>query len=106
MTLKHLAGVCIGIFLSAPAFAEAPRTIIVMDGSGSMWGQIDGRTKLEIARETITEVLGTIPADQELGLMAYGHRERGNCSDIELMVPPAAGSGAEISARVNEMRFQ
>ena len=29
---------------------KQPRTIIVMDGSGSMWGQIDGRPKLEIAR--------------------------------------------------------
>jgi Ca-activated chloride channel homolog len=106
MTLKHLAGFCVGIFLSVPAFAEAPRTIIVMDGSGSMWGQINGRTKLEIARETLSDVLGTIPADQQLGLMAYGHRERGNCSDIELMVPPAAGTGAEIAARVNKMRFQ
>lgn len=106
MTHKHLAGFCVGIFLSVPAFAESPRTIIVMDGSGSMWGQINGRTKLEIARETVTDVLGTIPMDQELGLMAYGHRERGNCADIELMVPPAAGTGAEIAARVNEMRFQ
>lgn len=92
--------------VSSPAFADTSRTIIVMDGSGSMWGQIDGRPKLEIARETVTEVLGTIQADQEIGLMAYGHRERGNCADIELMVPPAAGTGAEISARVNEMRFQ
>ena len=92
--------------LASPATADTSRTIIVMDGSGSMWGQIDGRPKLEIARETVTEVLGTIQADQEIGLMAYGHRERGNCADIELMVPPAAGTGAEISARVNEMRFQ
>lgn len=92
--------------LAGPVLAEPARTIIVMDGSGSMWGQIDGRTKLEIARETVSRVLGTIPAEQELGLMAYGHRERGNCSDIELMVPPAAGTGAEIAARVNEMRFQ
>ena len=93
-------------FLASTATAELPRTIIVMDGSGSMWGQINGRTKLEIARETLSDVLGTIPADQQLGLMAYGHRERGNCSDIELMVPPAAGTGAEIAARVNKMRFQ
>lgn len=106
MPHKHLAGLCVGLFMSVPAFAEATRTIIVMDGSGSMWGQIDGRTKLEIARETVSDVLGTIRADQELGLMAYGHREKGNCADIELMVPPAAGTGAEIAARVKEMRFQ
>jgi Ca-activated chloride channel family protein len=92
--------------LASPVMAEeAPRTIIVMDGSGSMWGQIDGRTKLEIARETAARVLATIPATQELGLMAYGHREKGNCSDIELIVPPAPGTGAEIAAQVGKMRF-
>lgn len=91
--------------LASPALADGPRSIIVMDGSGSMWGQIDGRAKLEIARETVATVLGSIPADQELGLMAYGHREKGNCSDIELVVPPAPGTGAEIAAQVGKMRF-
>lgn len=99
---KFLAALAV---LGTPALAEAPRTIIVMDGSGSMWGQIDGRAKLEIACETVTQVLGTIPAEQELGLMSYGHREKGNCSDIELVVPPAVGTGAEIAAQVNKMRF-
>lgn len=87
------------------AQAEAPRTIIVMDGSGSMWGQIDGRTKLDIARETVAKVLGTLPADQELGLLAYGHRSKGDCRDIELMVAPARGTAGEISERVATMRF-
>jgi Ca-activated chloride channel family protein len=91
--------------LSSPALAESPRTIIVMDGSGSMWGQIDGRAKLEIARETVAKVLGAIPADQELGMMAYGHREKGNCGDIELVVAPAPGTGPEIAAQVDKMRF-
>lgn len=105
--VTHFAKVLFAVALLAlPAAAQTPRTIIVMDGSGSMWGQIEGRPKLEIARETVGSVLGTIPADQEVGLMAYGHRDRGNCSDIELMVSPAAGTGAEIAARVNEMRFQ
>ncbi|NEX46572.1 VWA domain-containing protein [Pseudotabrizicola algicola] len=106
MTLKHLSAFCVGLFLAAPAFAQLPRTIIVMDGSGSMWGQIEGRAKLEIAQETVAQVLGNLPVDQEIGLMAYGHRERGNCADIELMVSPAPGTGAEIAAQVNKMRFQ
>lgn len=94
------------LFLSAAAAqAEAPRTIIVMDGSGSMWGQIDGRPKLEIARETVAKVLGTLPPDQELGLMAYGHRSKGDCSDIELIVPPAKGTAGTIGERVQSMRF-
>lgn len=70
------------VFVAVPVTAQTT-TMIVMDGSGSMWGQIDGRTKLEIARETVTGVLGTLPESRVIGLMAYGHRERGNCADIE-----------------------
>jgi Mg-chelatase subunit ChlD len=84
---------------------ESPRMMIVMDGSGSMWGQIDGRAKLEIARDTVAQVLKDIPANQALGLLAYGHRRKGDCSDIELMVPPGTGSATDIVARVNAMRF-
>jgi len=91
--------------LALPAVAQTT-TMIVMDGSGSMWGQIDGRTKLEIARETVAGVLADLPDDRVLGLMAYGHRERGNCADIELMVPPAPGSAGAILDAVNAMRFQ
>jgi Ca-activated chloride channel family protein len=93
------------LFASAAQAQDLPRTIIVMDGSGSMWGQIEGRPKLEIARETVAEVLQTIPAEQELGLMAYGHRVKGDCTDIELVVPPTAGTAAQIIATVNDMRF-
>ncbi len=91
--------------LSTAAAAAADRAIIVLDGSGSMWGQIDGKPKLEIAREALRTVLGTVPADLELGLMAYGHRQKGVCSDIELVVQPAAGTGTAIADAADRMRF-
>jgi Ca-activated chloride channel family protein len=89
----------------ASAVHAAERAIIVLDASGSMWGQIDGKPKLEIARETLKKVLQTVPADMELGLMAYGHREKGSCEDIELVVPPAAGTAAAISSAADSMKF-
>lgn len=92
--------------LSVPMAAQAAdRAIIVLDGSGSMWGQIGGKPKLEIARETLRTVLGTVPADLELGLMAYGHRQKGVCSDIELVVEPGAGTGQSIADAADRMRF-
>lgn len=90
--------------LAAPALAEG-KSIIVLDASGSMWGQIEGRAKLEIAREALASVLSGIPADTELGLMAYGHREKGSCEDIELVVPPAAGTAQAITDAANAMKF-
>jgi len=81
------------------------RAIIVLDASGSMWGQIDGKPKLEIAREALRTVLQSMPADLELGLMAYGHRQKGSCEDIELVVPPAKGTAGAITTAADQMKF-
>lgn len=51
-----------GALLTSSVVAQE-RMMIVMDGSGSMWGQIDGVPKLEIARQTLRQVLGGVPAD-------------------------------------------
>lgn len=85
------------LFWVVPAFSQTGKTIIVLDASGSMWGQISGVTKIEIAREALREVLASVPQESQLGLIAYGHREKGSCSDIELAVPPAPGTAAAIT---------
>jgi len=90
--------------LAAPLLAEG-KSIIVLDASGSMWGQIDGRPKLEIAREALGSVLSGLDPATEIGLMAYGHREKGSCEDIELVVPPAAGTAQAITDAANKMKF-
>ncbi|MEO8686373.1 MAG: VWA domain-containing protein, partial [Devosia sp.] len=79
------------------------RAIIVLDASGSMWAQIDGKARITIARETLDSVLSTLSPDIELGLMAYGHREKGNCGDIEMLVEPAAGTADAIKAAVADI---
>lgn len=85
--------------------AVAEQTMIVLDASGSMWGQINGKPKLQIAREALATVLEGVPADMELGLIAYGHRKKGDCSDIELIVEPAAGTGPAIAQAAAKMKF-
>ena len=97
------AALCLA--LAAPAAAqERPNTILVMDGSGSMWGQIEGVAKITIAQEVVAGLLADFPADQGLGLTVYGHRERGECTDIETVVAPAPGTAAEIVAAVNGIK--
>lgn len=100
MRFPAIALVAAALLAAAPAAAAADRTMIVLDASGSMWGRIDGRAKIEIARETLHGVLRSVPAGNELGLMVYGHREKGSCGDIELAVPPGAGTGNAIDAFV------
>ncbi len=86
------------------AMAEG-KSIIVLDASGSMWGQIEGRAKLEIAREALGSVLSGMDPATEVGLMAYGHRSKGDCADIELVVPPGPGTAQSIIDAANAMKF-
>ncbi|SEH63241.1 vWA domain-containing protein [Paracoccus alkenifer] len=91
-------------FASLPAVAqESPGTVLVLDASGSMWGQIDGVNKITIAREVVADILADFPAGQDLGLVVYGHRERGQCSDIQTVISPAPGTAPEIIKIVNEL---
>ncbi|NYT65018.1 VWA domain-containing protein [Alcaligenaceae bacterium] len=97
-----LAGV---LASSSVQVMAAEQAMIVLDASGSMWGQINGKPKLQIAREALATVLEGVPADMELGLIAYGHREKGNCNDIEVIIEPAAGTGPAITQAAANMKF-
>lgn len=63
--------------------------MVVFDASGSMWGQIEGEPKIAIARRVMEDLLVDLPDNGKLGLTAYGHRVKGDCGDIETLVPAA-----------------
>ena len=96
-----LAACLVSTLLSA---AEPAKTILVLDCSGSMWGTIRGRTKIDIAREAITKVVGGLDATTQLGFMAYGHRRKGDCEDIELLIPAGPLSRAAYLAKVKALQ--
>jgi Ca-activated chloride channel family protein len=80
--------------------AEPPSAVIVFDGSGSMWGKLDGdakRTKLDLARDGLKAALAKVPATARYGLMSFGHRRAADCSDIQLLVPLADGDPSRIN---------
>lgn len=79
------------------------KTIIILDASGSMWSQVAGQAKIDIAREVITDLTATLDPEIELGLMAYGHRQKGDCADIELLIPPSKLDRAAFLKEVNEL---
>lgn len=60
--------------------------VFIYDASGSMWGQLDGKTKMEIAAEVLTNSVNGLPENQNIGLVAYGHRKKGDCRDVEFLV--------------------
>jgi Mg-chelatase subunit ChlD len=74
-----------------PAISFNDRAVeIVVDASKSMWGQIDGQSKMEIAKTTLEEVSYWLPEDLDLALRAYGNTsssDNNNCADSSLLVP-------------------
>ena len=87
-----------------PALSISKRAVeIVVDASGSMWGQMEGRTKIEIAKQILSGALAWLPIDVQLSLRAYGHqhgREQHDCEDTQLLVAPREGNRDEIRSAV------
>lgn len=97
VALALAAGFTLPALANEPPAATTPsRTVLVLDASGSMWGQIEGRSKIAIARDVIGELLEGWRSEDALGLTAYGHRRRGDCADIEQLVPLATDNGRQM----------
>ncbi|MFO1184327.1 MAG: VWA domain-containing protein [Bauldia sp.] len=82
---------------NAPAFAQANiGAMVVLDTSAGMGNKLGTRVKLDIARATISTALANPPANLSLGMVAYGHRQKTSCSDVEVLVAPAPGNSTPI----------
>lgn len=78
---------------------NAPSPILfIYDASGSMWGELDGKTKKEIASDVLSTAVNKLPDNQNIGLIAYGHREKGDCKDVEFLVDLQNNSKDKVNA--------
>ncbi|MCV6598742.1 MAG: VWA domain-containing protein [Mangrovicoccus sp.] len=102
---RHILGKTIftTALLCGSIAAGDENVMVVFDGSNSMWGQIEGTAKIEIAREVMDNLLGDWSTERNVGLMAYGHRRQGDCTDIELLVEPGAQSRQVILDQINQI---
>jgi Ca-activated chloride channel family protein len=103
-TLGLLATTAAGGPAVGVARAETSRAVLVLDASGSMWGRVDGRPKIEIARDVIRDLMVDWDDRVELGLVAYGHRSRHDCDDIETLVETGPPDAARVLAAAEALR--
>lgn len=86
------AAAILGLGLGVGAAGPEPagdRMMLVLDSSGSMAERLEGsrHTKMEIARDVIERATARwAERHQMTGLVAYGHRSREQCSDVEQLV--------------------
>lgn len=97
--------ILLGLFLTFQIQAqEAPAPIVfIYDASGSMWQKIGDRTKKDIAADVLSEAVGQLPAEQRIGLMAYGHRRKGDCDDVEWLVSYKNDSKETVQTAVQQI---
>ena len=81
---------------ASDAARDVKDIILVLDASGSMWGQIDGVNKIVIARDVVEGLVRNLPPGQRFGFVAYGHRRKGDCSDIETLAHVGTDRGEVI----------
>src|SRR6476619_5451142 len=92
--LGHLL-VPIDLFCASAASAEDQKTsspqastIIVLDGSRSMWTRHGGQSKVGIVRSVLGEAFATYEDRVAFGLVGFGHRGGGTCTEAELLAKP------------------
>ncbi|MEZ5854227.1 MAG: hypothetical protein R3D67_05555 [Hyphomicrobiaceae bacterium] len=70
--------------------SEPPTLMVIFDGSGSMWGTLEGdrRSKLAMTRDALKESLGLLPQQTRIGLASFGYRRSGDCSDAGVLLKP------------------
>lgn len=93
LTVFHLSGAAASDPSSIP---PDPHILFILDGSGSMWAKIGDEEKITIAKDVMTDLISTLPENVKIGLEVYGHRKKGDCNDIEVLVPVGKAGRDEI----------
>ena len=88
---------------SQAAAPNYPEVVFILDASGSMWGQAGGKAKIAIAKEVMAQAVPGLPDQVRLGLVAYGHRKKGDCSDVEVLVAPGSSDRAGLLKKVQAL---
>lgn len=106
--MKFLILVFLAVFPCLSGHSQESGTqapiIFIYDASGSMWGQLAGKTKMEIASEVLTNAVNDLPENQQIGLVAYGHRNKGDCRDVEFLVDASEGTKPEFIAALHSIK--
>ncbi|MFO7598705.1 MAG: VWA domain-containing protein [Candidatus Desulfacyla sp.] len=91
----------VALLLSLPAHGkEMPEVMFILDASGSMWGKAKDISKMDAAKEVMAKVVPALPNDLGVGLTVYGHRRKGDCNDVEIMIPSGSTDRAGLLAKV------
>lgn len=96
ITVILLMAFCVAFQMNAQNKESSSPILFIYDASGSMWGQIQGISKMQIASEVLSDFVNKLPENHKTGLLAYGHRKEGDCTDVEFLVDIENGTKSEV----------
>ena len=97
------AAAAIALAVPKPGLAET-NMLFILDGSNSMWGQVEGKAKIKTAQDVLADLIADLPKDTKVELMVYGHRSRESCDDIEILSSIGADGPAELVKKIRSIQ--
>lgn len=92
-------------------FKEQYNVEIILDASGSMAGRMDGKTKMDAAKEAIKAFAETLPKEANVALRVYGNEGSGkdsdkalSCSSSELVYQLQKYDAGKLAASLNHFQ--
>jgi Ca-activated chloride channel homolog len=80
-----------------------PRIVFILDASGSMLGRVGQEEKMAVARRVLKDSIAKLPDNAEVGLIAYGHRRKNDCADIEVLSELKAIDKVAVSGQIDAL---
>lgn len=91
-------------------FKENLNVEIILDASGSMAGQVNGKVKMDAAKESILKFVKELPEGANIGLRVYGHKGTGSgadkalsCQSSEIMFPISTYDETSFQSALNQI---
>ena len=100
-----LISIAIACLLAADVQAQQDTEVMfILDSSGSMSEDAGGQRKIDAAKQVMRQIVPEIAKDAPVGLTVYGHRKKGDCSDIEVLVPPGSSDHLSLLQQVESLQ--
>lgn len=90
--------------VAAPARAESPNIMFIMDVSGSMRAKMGKEARMTVAKRAYGSLMDGMPSDAHVGLFVYGHHGDRDCKALETLVPLNQHDAAAMKAAVKDLK--
>lgn len=99
---------CEGLSVTTPS--GIMNVLLVLDASAGMDGEMEGQTKMELAKAALTQYAQGLPPGVNVGLIIYGHRgspaesdKEQSCASVELTYPIGPIDRVKLDAEINSV---